>query len=213
MRWRQHGDLGRLHFAGAVYSGLGFFFSFQLGDAASVAVARIQLAAAVAVLICTLRYIDHDLGVTAHRSTRPLVLVSLLGLVLYELPGVGLTGRTNLNRLPWFDVPSVTGQVTLIGGLGFACLVVPLVGAFARYFTAWRRGAPYAGQHAVAFALVLVCGVNDALSASGLIPTPQLLPFGFAIAGALMGELLSRRWRDDVLSTAAASRWRARRAR
>ena len=197
-RWRQHGDFSRLAWASAVYAGLAVAYSFAQSDATAAWVARLQIAAACWMLLNALQYVDHDLGVRRHASTRPLAVTSVIGLLLYELPGVGLTGRAHVSFLPWFGVPSVTSEVTTLGGIAFACLVAPLVGVLARYLAAWRRGTPYAGQHAAAFALMVGCGVNDSLSASGLIATPQLLPFGFALGGSLLGEVLSRRWRDDA---------------
>ena len=197
-RWRQHGDFSRLASASAVYAGLAVAYSFAQSDATAAWVARLQIAAACWMLLNALQYVDHDLGVQRHASTRPLAVTSVIGLLLYELPGVGLTGRAHVSFLPWFGVPSVTSEVTTLGGIAFACLVAPLVGVLARYLAAWRRGTPYAGQHAAAFALMVGCGVNDSLSASGLIATPQLLPFGFALGGSRLGEVLSRRWRDDA---------------
>jgi two-component system C4-dicarboxylate transport sensor histidine kinase DctB len=123
---------------------------------------------------------------------------ALLGLVLYELPGVGQTGRAHVAWLPWFGVPSITADVTPFGALGFALLLGPTATIPLRYLAAWRRGIPYAGGHALAFALLILCGLNDALSASGLSASPQLLPMGFTLAGSLLARILASRFRDDA---------------
>ena len=159
---------------------------------------RVQLAAVLVQLWAWFRYVDALLG----RRPPPWERRALLGLFLLAAlclaPGLVYGDATAQHVVPLLGtryteaVPMAGGELLFAAGL-FGAVVV-----LVRLVAAWRRGRDEAGPIALAFAAILVFGVNDAVAGSGVLPLPYLLDVGFMVPVGAVAWGLTRRFVADA---------------
>jgi signal transduction histidine kinase len=167
-------------------------------DATVVALSHLQLASVMVQVWAWFRYVDAFTGRRPGRGERNAVGL-LLGLAVLSLvPGLAYGGAVGGHSVPWLSsgyrdaVPTPVGNGLFAVALGSSLLVL------ARLVAAWRRGLPHAALHSLAFAGLLLFGLNDALVASNFYQGVYLLDVGFVIPVGVMAFSLTQRFVQDA---------------
>jgi signal transduction histidine kinase len=166
-------------------------------DSTVVALSRLQLAAVMVQIWAWYGYVDAYAGRRPGRGERRSVALLLVLGLLSLVPGLAYDGTVVGHAVSGMSVsyrdavPTLAGQGLFAIGLGSSAVV------FARLVAAWRRRLPHAALHVLAFAALLLFGLNDALVASGVYRGAYLLDAGFLIpVGAIAFSLTQRFVRD-----------------
>jgi signal transduction histidine kinase len=184
--------------AGGLFSALDAITFLRLPDAVALANARVQIPLAALALWGLFRYTETLEGPGPARLAVALRAVALVGVALYELPGVGLTGRVVRQALPAFGVLSALPEQGPLGQLGVALLSAPGAVVTWRFLQAALAGRPGARRHFVATGLLAATGAVDAATSAGLLAAPLLIPIGFGGCLLLLAGGLAHRFRADA---------------
>jgi len=158
---------------------------------------RAQVACVAVNLWAWIRYSDAFLGRRPGRweQAAAVALVAVAPAAL--VPGV-VFGNALVDR-PYAPLGVVYRQAvtTPTGDALFVALIGVAVLLLVRLAHAWRTGASHAGLTAVAFAVLLLFGANDALASAGR-DLPFLLDTGVSVPVLAMGWVITSRFVDSA---------------
>ncbi len=197
-RWQQHRWFRVIALSAGVYTGVNAILTLPVSDAAVANASRISVLAAAAHVLAWRRYAEVDLRTRATRAGRIFEVVTLVLAVVYLVPGVGVTGTVIEHVVVPLGVTYHVASPTLFGRAVFALLTLQLLRTVVHYVRASRKGDRFALHHIVGLGVLLLAGVNDALVASGVVPTPLLLDVGFCAVVVVLGRVRTLRWAADV---------------
>lgn len=167
-------------------------------DVAVTWLSRLQLAAVLVQVFAWFRYVDAMTDRRPSGLERRLLAGLLMLAALCLVPGVAYDGRVTSHEALLLGntckdaVPTTFGEAIFVVSLA-ACLLV-----LARLVSAWRQEVLGAGRVALAFAVLFLFGLNDALAASGVAPLPYLLDVGFVAPIGAVAWGLTRRFVADA---------------
>jgi signal transduction histidine kinase len=133
-----------------------------------------------------------------HFSHLALPAIALISLV----PGLVLTGAVRLRQMAWLGERYFDAPTTPLGDLLLAGVLAQLVAVTVRFAVAWQRGVRHAAAHAVALAAMILMGLNDLLSAAGVVETPYVVQFAFLGPVVAVALALSARFLADAAALA-----------
>ncbi len=195
--WGEQRWFSLIAFGAAAYAFGNVATSLAWPDPVVVTLSRVQLAAVLFQVWAWFRYVDAWTGRRPGRVERAAVaLLAALGL-LALIPGVAFQDLVEGRSIPWLSSQYREALPTVAGQALFAIATAAALVVFQRLLQAWRAGQPHGLLHALAFASLLVLGVNDALVTSQAYPGAYLLDVGFVIPiGAMAFSLTERFVRD-----------------
>jgi signal transduction histidine kinase len=195
---RDQRRFGVVAFSAAAFSLCSLASALVSSPPAVVAVAQLQVAAAFVQLWGWARYSQAFVERRPERAERLGCGALLAGAALALVPGLLFQGTVLERPFPAFGtiyrepVPTTVGPVLLLAGAAGA---VPILVRFVR---AWRAGVPHAGALALAFAAVILLGLNDVLASAGVLDTPYLLDLAFAAPVAGSGWIITARFVESA---------------
>jgi signal transduction histidine kinase len=151
------------------------------------------------------RFSQEFVGVAPGPVEQAMSTLLLAGAPVMAAPGLLYSGRVIERTYPPLDVLYRQAAPTAVGDAVFAFLSVVAAAVLVRLVGGWRRGVRHAGPVALAYAIMLVFAVCDALNTVFVLPLPFLLDLGFAPAALAIG------WKNTcrlVESTRALERLR-----
>ncbi len=197
--WRAYRSVAGIAGTAAVYALCDLALSVPIPDGVAVWASRITLFAAGWHGFAWLRYMSALEGRDLFRWERWLGWAIVGGGVLVLMGPVAIADAVRHHHVEWLGVTYADPISTPIGDFVFGMACVGLMLPLRRFVGRWRRGLPDAGTHAAALAVLLLCGFNDALVASGVTLGPYLLDFGFFAIAAAVGLTLVRNFFASAL--------------
>ena len=195
-RWGQHRLFVLIAIAGSAFCGIDSLVTLELPVLLHQITGRLHILSAGLYVALWLRYCASELGPLRHQ--RGIERVPVAAALLCALPGVSMTGRIRAQPMPWLGVTFHTTELTLFGGALLVSLALALGLVALRYLRGALDRKPYALVHLIALSIVFVCGLNDALSAAGVLHTPHLTDAGMSLCICVVGVALTQRWSVDI---------------
>jgi signal transduction histidine kinase len=196
--WAEQRWFGLIAYGAAAYALGNVATTMGWSPAAVTVLSRVQMAAVLVQVWAWFKYVDAFVG----RRPGELERIAVAGLLALTvpclIPGVVYAGETAEHLVPAFGityreaVPTAFGEALFVLGLSSALVVI------ARLVVAWRAGRAGAGSMALAFLVIFLFGVNDALAASGALPLPYLLDVGFMVPVGAVAWGITRRFVADA---------------
>ncbi|GAC1601634.1 MAG: hypothetical protein NVS4B10_13700 [Myxococcales bacterium] len=195
-RWRQHRLFVLIALTASAFCLIDSLGTVELPIALHQVAGRLHILAAGLNIALWLRYCASELGPLRHQ--RAIERVPVVAALLCAIPGVSMTGRIRALPMPALGVVLHTTELTPFGSAMLVAVVSCLALVAGRYLVGALRGKPYALVHLLALSILAVCGLNDALSAAGLLHTPHLADAGISLCICVVGVALTQRWSTDI---------------
>ena len=196
--WREVRIFSLVGLTAAAYCALTVPINLGMTGSLVLACARIQLLVAGFHVLAWLRYAEVHLRVPRPRWQTWYERAVLAACASALVPGLVYQGAREVRvltapRLAYAQpIPTAWGCVVYAGVLSvFALLAV-------RYRRAWRRGEPYAALHCGGLSMLLLLGVNDAVSLSTSLALPHLVELGCAAPVVAVAYSLAARLAADA---------------
>jgi signal transduction histidine kinase len=196
--WAEQRWFGLIAYGAATYALGNVATSMGWSDRAVTLLSRVQLAACLVQLWAWFMYVDAFTHRRPRRGERLLLGGLLLLAAVCLVPGTVYAGQTARHTVDLLGLTYVEAVPTPLGEALFVATLSAAGVVLWRLVRAWRRGHGGAGQVALAFAALLLFGVNDALAASGVLPLPYLLDVGFMVPVGAVAWGITRRFATDA---------------
>ncbi|MEO8800068.1 MAG: ATP-binding protein [Polyangiaceae bacterium] len=118
--------------------------------------------------------------------------------VLALIPGALLSQSVTYQDFPWLNVTYANPVLSDLGAVASVGLVVSFAIPLTHYAQRWRKGVAGAAAHAIGLGIFTVCGLNDALTASGFVRSPYLVDVGFLAVVLAVGGAMARRFVESA---------------
>lgn len=184
----------------AAYALSNFLTLVELGEPALFGASRLQFAAVLvhvwSWILFSQSFLRRSPGRLERLASRALLAAALVSLV----PGTVYRAPVVTRVYEPLGVVYRQLSTTWVGDLFLAGAVVGAALLLLRFVRAALEGVRHAVLLGAAVAVLLVLGANDALALAGLLDTPFLLEFGFALPVLAVARLLTTRFIESSLA-------------
>ncbi len=159
---------------------------------------RVQIVAAACHVISWMRFerlLSNSEPTSFEKRAEPGILI-LAAICL--LPGVSYPGEVHARYLDWLAVTYQEPAATAYDSLIFALLLLLLCYVVWKLSRSARRGVPDAWLNTVVVGVLILCGLHDSMTVSGLLDAPYILTIGLFASIVVTWSQVTRQFSDNA---------------